>query len=130
MTLVHRVEMNGMDMDWWMQEKLGNHQKQKTPPVVESVRIIYDNNGSAEDLNMSFYYDSGEYVVNVTAVDRTGLSGYNSTSLFYLPAIALELDADTIAFGSLDPGESREVLGDEDMSTPGYPTVWNTGNRI
>ncbi len=107
MTLVHRVEMNGMDMDWWMQEKLGNHQKQKTPPVVESVRIIYDNNGSAEDLNMGFYYDSGEYVVNVTAVDRTGLSGY-----------------------IYDPGESREVLGDEDMSTPEYPTVWNTGNRI
>ncbi len=106
MTLVHRVEMNGMDMDWWMQEKLGNHQKQKTPPVVESVRIIHDN-GSAEDLNMSFYYDSGEYVVNVTAVDRTGLSGY-----------------------IYDPGESREVLGDEDMSTPEYPTVWNTGNRI
>jgi len=77
---------------------------------------------------MSFYYHSGEYVVNVTAVDRTGLSGYNSTSLFYLPAIALELDADTIAFGSLDPGESREVLGDADMSTPEYPTVWNTGN--
>ena len=78
--------------------------------------------------NMSFYYHSGEYVVNVTAVDRTGLSGYNSTSLFYLPAIALELDADTIAFGSLDPGESREMLGDADMSTPEYPTVWNTGN--
>ena len=108
MTLVHRVEMNGMDMDmdWWMQEKLGNHQKQKTPPVVESVRIIHDN-GSAEDLNMSFYYDSGEYVVNVTAVDRTGLNGY-----------------------IYDLGESREVLGDEDMSTPEYPTVWNTGNRI
>ena len=74
--------------------------------MVESVRIIHDN-GSAEDLNMSFYYDSGEYVVNVTAVDRTGLSGH-----------------------IYDPGESREVLGDEDMSTPEYPTVWNTGNRI
>ncbi len=100
-------------------------------PVVLSMVSRDDATGRAiftGRFNMSFYYRSGEYRVNVTAVDKEGLRGYNSTSIFYLTAIGLALDTDMVTFGSLYPGEGCEVEGDDDMSTPACPTVWNIGN--
>lgn len=80
--------------------------------------------------NMSFYYLDGTYTVNVTAADSSSLTGSDSTTFEYKTAIALELDAGTIAFGSVDPDETSEVLGDEDMTTLNNATVRNIGNVI
>lgn len=80
--------------------------------------------------NMSFYYLDGFYTVNVTATDSSSLTGSNSSTFDYKTAVALELDAGTIAFGSVDPGYMSEVLGDEDMSTMSNATVRNIGNVV
>jgi hypothetical protein len=80
--------------------------------------------------NMSFYYLNGTYTVNVTATDSSSLADSYSTTFEYQTTIALELDAGTIAFGSVDPGETSEVLGDENMGTLNNATVRNTGNVI
>ncbi len=80
--------------------------------------------------NMSFYYLNGKYTVNVTATDNGSLTGSNSTTFEYQTARALQLDADTIAFGSVDPNETSEVLGDYDMTTLDNATVRNTGNVV
>ena len=84
-------------------------------------------------LNMSFYYANGTYTVNVTATDMSNLTGSNSTTFDYQTAIALELDANIINFssnGPINPGEMREVLGDENMSTLNNATIRNIGNVI
>jgi len=83
--------------------------------------------------NMSFYYANGTYTVNVTATDMSNLTGSNSTTFDYQTAIALELDANIINFssnGPINPGEMREVLGDENMSTLNNATIRNIGNVI
>ena len=83
--------------------------------------------------NMSFYYANGTYTVNVTATDNSSLTGSNLTTFNYTTAIALELDSTIINFsisGPIDPGETSEVLGDEDMSTLNNATVRNIGNVI
>ena len=80
--------------------------------------------------NMSFSYLNGTYTVNVTATDSSSLTGSNSSTFDYKTAIALELDAGTVAFGSVEPNETGEVLGDDDMTTLDKATVRNIGNVI
>ena len=83
--------------------------------------------------NMSFYYLNGTYTVDVTATDVSSLTGSNLTTFEYQTAIALELDTNMINFsisGPIDPGETSEVFGDEDMSTLDNATVRNIGNVV
>ena len=81
--------------------------------------------------NMSFYYLNGTYTVNVTATDKGSTSSSNSTYFDYQTLRAMELDTNTINFsisGPIEPGATRDVPGDEDMSTLNNATVRNTGN--
>ena len=83
--------------------------------------------------NMSFYYANGTYTVDVTATDNGSLTGSNSTTFEYQTAIGLELDSTLINFscsGPIDPGETSEVLGDENVSTLSNATVRNIGNVV
>ena len=82
-------------------------------------------NGTFE---MQFYDASTEYTVTVVAEDAGGLSGTDSSTFNYTSCNAMSLDAGTIAFGSINPGENNTVAGDEDMNTTGSPTVRNIGN--
>jgi len=82
----------------------------------------------AGTFDMQFYDAPTEYTVTVTAKDTGGLSGNNSSTFNYTSCNAMSLDASTIAFGSIDPGENNTVAGDGDMGTTGSPTVRNTGN--
>jgi hypothetical protein len=78
--------------------------------------------------DMQFYDAPIEYTVTVTAKDTGGLSDADSSTFNYTSCTAMSLDAATIAFGSIDPGENNTVAGDKDMNTTGSPTVRNTGN--
>ena len=78
--------------------------------------------------DMQFYDQPVEYTVTVTAKDTGGLSGTDSSTFNYTSCTAMSLDAATIAFGSIDPGENNTVAGDGDMGTNESPTVRNTGN--
>ena len=78
--------------------------------------------------DMQFYDQPVEYTVTVTAKDMGGLSGTDSSTFNYTSCNAMSLDAGTIAFGSIDPGENNTVAGDTNMTTTGSPTVRNTGN--
>ena len=70
--------------------------------------------------NMSFYYLNGTYTVNVSATDKSGLNGCNSTTFEYQTLTALEFAADAIAFGFVEPGET----------SLNKPTVQNVGNAM
>ena len=78
--------------------------------------------------DMLFYDAPIEYTVTITAEDTGGSSGTDLSTFNYNSCTAISLDAGTIAFGSIDPGENNTVAGDVDMGTTGSPTVRNTGN--
>ena len=78
--------------------------------------------------DMQFYDAPIEYTVTITAEDMGESSGTDSSTFNYNSCTAISLDAGTIAFGSIDPGENNTVAGDVDMGTTGSPTIWNTGN--
>ncbi len=78
--------------------------------------------------DMQFYDASTEYTVTVVAEDTGGGSGTDSSTFNYTSCNAMSLDANTIAFGSANPGENSTILGDQNMGTTDSPTVRNTGN--
>jgi hypothetical protein len=82
----------------------------------------------AGTFDMQFYDAPTEYTVTVVAEDMGGLSGTDSSTFNYTSCNAMSLDADTMAFGSVSPGENSTIPGDTDMATTGSPTVRNTGN--
>ena len=77
---------------------------------------------------MQFYDAAVEYTVTVTAKDTGGLSDTDSSTFNYTSCTAMRLDAGTIAFRPVNPGENSTVAGDEDMGTTGKLTFWNIGN--
>jgi len=77
---------------------------------------------------MQFYDEPTDYTVTVTAEDTGGLSDDDSAVFSYTSCNAINLDAGTITFGPVNPGDSKTVSGDEDMGTVDSPTVQNTGN--
>jgi len=80
--------------------------------------------------NMSFYYAPGMYTVNVTATDKGGLTGSRTEDFTYTTCIGLSIDAATVNFWSVDPGENSSISGNENYeegSTNGM-TIKNTGN--
>jgi len=80
--------------------------------------------------NMSFYYTSGDYIVNVTATDNSSLTGSGIENFTYTTCIGLSIDAATVNFGSVNPGESSSVPGDESYveGSMNGMTIKNTGN--
>ena len=82
----------------------------------------------AGTFDMQFYDAPTEYTVTVVAEDMEGLSGTDSSTFNYTSCNAMSLDAGTIVFGSVSPGENSTVPGDKNMGTTDSPTVRNTGN--
>ena len=78
--------------------------------------------------DMQFYDAPIEYTVTVVVEDIGGSLGTDSSTFNYTSCTAISLDAGTIAFGSIDPGENNTVAGDFDMGTTGSPTIRNIGN--
>ena len=62
--------------------------------------------------DMQFYDAPTEYTVTVTAKDTGGLSDTDSSTFNYTSCTAMSLDTDTIAFGSIDPGDTQIRKGD------------------
>jgi len=96
------------------------------------ILVLQSGSGNTATYNgtfdMQFYDQSDEYTVTVTAKDMGGLSDTDSSTFNYSSCTAMSLDAGTIVFGSIDPGENSTVAGDEAMNTTGSPTVRNIGN--
>lgn len=100
------------------------------------VYLAFVSNNSATNatyrgsFNMSFYYAPGNYTVNVTATDNDGLNGCGTENYTYKSCIGLSIDAASVVFGDIDPGENSSIPGNEDYdlgSTNGM-TIKNTGN--
>jgi len=66
-------------------------------------------------------------------ISATDLEGNTSPKLLnnfeYLCVVALELDFTSINWGTINVGRENLVTGDNNMGTPAYPTVKNTGNN-
>ncbi|MFH1438993.1 MAG: hypothetical protein ABIG89_00370 [Candidatus Woesearchaeota archaeon] len=82
-------------------------------------------NGS---FNMEFYDNPQIYNIECTATDANTDTGSRLENFDYDTLTALELDSDTIAFGSMTPGATRTITGDTSMATPNNSTIQNYGN--
>ncbi|MFH2027676.1 MAG: hypothetical protein ABIJ08_00925 [Nanoarchaeota archaeon] len=80
--------------------------------------------------NMQFYDPAQTYTIQVYAKDVGGASHTLTDNFAYSSLLALELDADTIAFGSMSVSQTVEKVGDEDMGSTGSATIKNQGNAI
>ncbi|MBW2989479.1 hypothetical protein KY358_04135 [Candidatus Woesearchaeota archaeon] len=91
---------------------------------------ISDIDPDTANYSGSFYMEYSDppqgYDIIINASD--GVADSASTAVFeYMELIALELDTDTIDFGTLSVEETRDILGDVDMGT-NNPTIKNIGN--
>jgi hypothetical protein len=70
---------------------------------------------------------AGDYTVTVTATDNGGATGELSNTFEYLSIIGLDLDLNAVGFGTIAPGETKVVPGDDVWGTPNL-TVHSIGN--
>ncbi len=79
---------------------------------------------------MPFYYAAGNYTVNVTATDKSSLTGNRAENLTYECCIGLSIDAVTVNFGAINPGANSSVPGDTNYEegSANNVTIKNTGN--
>ena len=84
----------------------------------------------AAAFNMEYFCTTGTYTINVTATDVNGLKGSLTADFTFTSLAAMEIDAETIAFGSITPNSESEVAGDLDMTTTDHTTIKNIGNTV
>ena len=78
---------------------------------------------------ISYCQPGGYYYVGVRAVDTFGAwSNYLYNQFWYIPTAAIEVDFDTIDYGTVVISHTQWVGGDQDMLTPNKPTVRSIGN--
>jgi hypothetical protein len=70
----------------------------------------------------------GFYYVGVKARDAFSWSDYVFNQFWYIPTSAIEIDFDTVNYGTLNLDTYKRVGGDTDMNTMSKPTVKNIGN--
>lgn len=90
-----------------------------------------DVNGTSSvyeaSFEMKFYDEPGEYKINLTVTDKSGVTINSSLDFEYLTSIALEIDTSSLEFRAM-PGKSSEISGDSDESTGSNVTIINIGN--
>jgi len=79
--------------------------------------------------NMQFYDPAMAYTVRVYAEDGSSASDTETDTFTYLELVSLELDVDTVAFGSMAIGATSTIDGDENWET-GTATLKNQGNAV
>ncbi|MFZ2070895.1 MAG: hypothetical protein WAV32_04750 [Halobacteriota archaeon] len=72
---------------------------------------------------------AGLYTVCTQVFDHTGNYSYNTSTIEYLSSVALRVDFSAINYGIVNRSETKWVDGDDDMATPGMPTIMNEGNE-
>jgi hypothetical protein len=80
--------------------------------------------------NMQFYDPAQTYTIQVTATDAGAATDSVTDNFDYSSLVALELDATSIAFGSVQVGATNTVTGDSNMATGAAPTIKNQGNAV
>jgi hypothetical protein len=76
-----------------------------------------------------FHQPATRYTVEVTGTDKSGATSNPLVNSFvYESIVSLFTDFSNISFGSLNIGSTNLKYGDNDITTPLKPTVWNNGN--
>ena len=80
---------------------------------------------------ISYCQPGGWYSVGVTAFDTANhQAAYLYNRFWYIPVAAVEIDFDTVNYGSLQIGVRKQAGGDLDPTTANKPTVRNIGNTV
>jgi len=80
-------------------------------------------------LHLNCTTPDGSYTVEVTATDKGGLTGTNTSTFTVGITCALAIDFSSVNFGAINPGGSSTVAGDDNFSAgDGKPTIKNIGN--
>jgi hypothetical protein len=85
--------------------------------------------GYSGTVNLDCCDPSGTWCVTVRATDSEGLFNEMKNTFELMSLKALDIDFTSLAFGTINPGSSGEVKGDDTFSDgDGNPTVKNIGN--
>jgi len=100
--------------------------------ITETLPVLMTYNSSSGKYEVTLHLNcttpNGSYIVEVTATDKGGLTGTNTSTFTVGITCALDIDFSSVNFGAIDPGSSSNVTGDDDFSTGDMPTIKNTGN--
>ena len=81
------------------------------------------------NLPMEYCEPCGVYKVKMWAADSDCFSGDVCYALFeWKCSVIVEYDFTKLDFGKIEAGVEKVIIGDEDLSTPDYPTLKNEGN--
>lgn len=99
-----------------------------SPVALTLTQLDSDTANGTGTFDMDFYDAAGTYIVNCTAKDASLVEGIGQDTFNYQEKIALELDASSVAFPSVNPGQTTNVTGDTNIGTPDNATIQNYGN--
>ena len=89
---------------------------------VTPTKSIYEGS-----IHMAYYWSAGNYDLMVEAIAETEIE--NKTEQFeYMSLNAINVDTKQLAFDSVNPGGSVEIIGDNNMSSNDRITIENSGN--
>ncbi|UYZ40619.1 MAG: hypothetical protein N2V74_03165 [Candidatus Methanospirare jalkutatii] len=101
--------------------------------ITETLPVSMTYNSSSgkyeATLNLTCTTPDGNYTVEVTATDSGELTGTNTGNFTVGITCALAIDFSSVNFGTINPGSSSNVTGDDNFSAgDGKPTIKNIGN--
>jgi len=79
--------------------------------------------------DMMFYDPAVTYTVEVYAEDSEGMNHTKNDTFDYSSLVALEMDVSLVAFGNMEVGQEKEIIGDTDWES-GTATIKNLGNVV
>jgi len=77
---------------------------------------------------LDYHQPCGTYTVEICAADQGLKKDYKINTFEYVKEASIELDFTTLDFGEVLLSKEVPISGDDDMTTPGKPTVKNLGN--
>lgn len=77
---------------------------------------------------LDYHQPWGPYRVKVCAADQGLKKDYKENTFEYVKEESIALDFNTLDYGQVKINMEVPISGDEDMTTPGKPTVKNLGN--
>lgn len=77
---------------------------------------------------LDYHQPWGWYTVEVCAADQALEKDYLVNTFEYVKTVGFMLDFSAINFGEIKICKEKIVSGDDDMTTPGEPTIKNLGN--
>ena len=92
--------------------------------------FILDGEKYNDSFTMDYFQSSGNYTLQVFAVDPSNESASMNISFSYMELVSIGLDSESISLGAITKDEGVNIVGDLSWDTLDKPTVKNFGNVL